>query len=68
MTKVLVLYHSTYGHIEKMAHAVAEGVRQTGAEAVVKRVPETVPEEIAIASGYKLDQAAEIAARPQERS
>lgn len=61
MTKVLVLYHSTYGHIEKMAHAVAEGVRQTGAEAVVKRVPETVPEEIAIASGYKLDQAADIA-------
>ena len=61
MTKVLVLYHSTYGHIEKMAHAVAEGVRQTGAEAVVKRVPETVPEEIAIASGYKLDQAADLA-------
>ena len=44
-----------------MAHAVAEGVRQTGAEAVVKRVPETVPEEIAIASGYKLDQAADLA-------
>ena len=61
MTKVLVLYHSTYGHVEKMAEAVAEGVRAGGAEAVVKRVPETVPEEIAIASGYKMNQAADLA-------
>ena len=45
MTKVLVLYYSTYGHIETMAYAVAEGVREAGAEAVVKRVPETVPAE-----------------------
>ena len=43
MAKVLVLYYSSYGHIEKMAYAVAEGVRQAGAEAVVKRVPELVP-------------------------
>jgi len=61
MTKVLVLYYSTYGHIEKMAYAVAEGVREAGAEAVVKRVPELVPEDVARNSGYKLDQPAPIA-------
>lgn len=48
MTKVLVLYYSSHGHIETMA--------QAGAEAVIKRVPELVPEEIARKSGYKLDQ------------
>ncbi|QDL90659.1 NAD(P)H:quinone oxidoreductase [Paroceanicella profunda] len=61
MTKVLVLYYSSYGHIETMAEAVAEGVRSTGAEAVVKRVPETVPEEIAKGAHFKLDQAAPVA-------
>jgi NAD(P)H dehydrogenase (quinone) len=61
MTKVLVLYHSSYGHIETMAQAVAEGVRAGGAEATIKRVPELVPEEIARKSGIKLDQAAPIA-------
>jgi NAD(P)H dehydrogenase (quinone) len=61
MTKVLVLYYSTYGHIETMAYAVAEGVREAGAEAVVKRVPETVPEEIARGAYFKLDQPAPIA-------
>ncbi|WP_020185577.1 NAD(P)H:quinone oxidoreductase [Methylopila sp. 73B] len=61
MTKVLVLYYSTYGHIETMANAVAEGVREAGAEAVVKRVPETAPEEVAKASHFKLDQVAPIA-------
>jgi NAD(P)H dehydrogenase (quinone) len=61
MTKVLVLYYSSYGHIEKMAGAVAEGVREAGAEAVIKRVPELVPEEVAKKSGFKLDQAAPIA-------
>jgi NAD(P)H dehydrogenase (quinone) len=61
MAKVLVLYYSAYGHIEKMAGAVAEGVRQAGAEVVIKRVPELVPEEVARKSGYKLDQAAPIA-------
>lgn len=61
MTKVLVLYYSAYGHIEQMAEAVAEGVRAAGAEAVVKRVPELVPEEVAQKSGYKLDQKAPIA-------
>lgn len=61
MTKVLVLYYSSYGHIETMAQAIAEGVREAGAEAVIKRVPELVPEEVAKKSGYKLDQKAPIA-------
>lgn len=61
MAKVLVLYYSTYGHIETMANAVAEGAQETGAEVVVKRVPETVPEEIARQNHFKLDQAAPVA-------
>jgi NAD(P)H dehydrogenase (quinone) len=61
MTKVLVLYYSSYGHIEKMAGAVAEGAREAGAEVVIKRVPELVPEDLARKSGFKLDQAAPIA-------
>jgi NAD(P)H dehydrogenase (quinone) len=61
MTKVLVLYYSTYGHVEAMAHAVAEGAREAGAEAVVKRVPETVPAEIAEKAHFKLDQPAPVA-------
>ena len=62
MTKVLVLYHSTYGHLEKMAEAVAEGARQVeGVQVDIMRVPELVPEELAIQSGYKMDQAAPIA-------
>ena len=61
MAKVLVLYYSTYGHIETMAGAVADGAREAGAEVVVKRVPETVPEEVAKKSHFKLDQAAPVA-------
>ena len=61
MTKVLVLYYSSYGHIEKMAYAVAEGAREAGATVDVKRVPENVPEAIAKASHFKLDQPAPIA-------
>ena len=61
MTKVLVLYYSSYGHIEKMAYAVAEGARAAGASVEVKRVPENVPEAIAKASYFKLDQPAPIA-------
>ena len=61
MTKVLVLYYSSYGHIARMAEAVAEGVRQAGAEAIIKRVPELVPADIAKKSGYKVDQTAPIA-------
>jgi NAD(P)H dehydrogenase (quinone) len=62
MTKVLVLYYSAYGHIETMAYAVAEGVQAAGADADVKRVPELVPESVAKASHFKLDQKAPIAA------
>ncbi|MFZ5720802.1 MAG: NAD(P)H:quinone oxidoreductase [Pseudomonadota bacterium] len=62
MTKVLVLYHSTYGHVETMANAIAEGARSVeGVEVDIKRVPETVPEDLARKSGYKLDQAAPVA-------
>ena len=61
MPKVLVLYHSAYGHIEAMANAIAEGAREAGAQVDVKRVPETVPEDIARAAHFKLDQAAPIA-------
>ncbi len=66
MAKVLVLYYSMYGHIEAMAYAMAEGAREvTGVDAVVKRVPETIPEERARAIGVKLDQPAPIAT-PEE--
>ncbi len=61
MAKILVLYYSAYGHIETMAYAVAEGATAAGAEVVVKRVPELVPEEVARASHFKLDQKAPIA-------
>jgi NAD(P)H dehydrogenase (quinone) len=61
MSKVLVLYYSSYGHIETMANAVAEGARETGAVVDIKRVPELVPEEVARNSQYKLDQPAPIA-------
>jgi len=55
------VYYSSYGHIEAMAGAVAEGVREAGAEATIKRVPELVSDEVARASHFKLDQAAPIA-------
>jgi NAD(P)H dehydrogenase (quinone) len=61
MTKVLVLYYSSYGHLEKLANAIAEGARSTGAKVDIKRVPETVPAEVAKASYFKLDQAAPVA-------
>jgi NAD(P)H dehydrogenase (quinone) len=61
MAKVLVLYYSSYGHIETMATAVAAGASAAGATAAIKRVPETVPIEIARASHFKLDQIAPIA-------
>ncbi|WP_109480387.1 NAD(P)H:quinone oxidoreductase [Paraburkholderia sp. C35] len=61
MAKVLVLYYSAYGHIEQMAEAIAEGARGAGAQVDIKRVPETVPEEIAKKAHYKLDQQAPIA-------
>lgn len=61
MAKVLVLYYSSYGHIEQMAAAVAQGARAAGAEVDIKRVPETAPEDVAKAAHFKLDQAAPVA-------
>ncbi|HVW58234.1 MAG TPA: NAD(P)H:quinone oxidoreductase type IV [Rhizobiaceae bacterium] len=61
MTKILVLYYSSWGHSEQMARSAAEGARETGADVTVKRVPELVPEAVAKAAHYKLDQAAPIA-------
>lgn len=55
MTKVLVLYYSSYGHVEAMAEAVAEGARAGGAEVDIKRVPETAPDEIVEKMGFKTD-------------
>lgn len=60
MAKVLVLYYSTYGHTETMAHAVAEGARAAGASVDIKRVAETVPEEFARANHFKYDQDAPV--------
>jgi NAD(P)H dehydrogenase (quinone) len=61
MAKVLVLYYSSWGHMEQMAKAAAEGVRDARADVTIKRVPELVPEAVAKAAHYKLDQEAEIA-------
>ena len=61
MSKVLVLYYSSYGHIETMAHAIAEGARAAGADVDVKRVPETAPLEVARNAHFKLDQSADVA-------
>ncbi|MBK1734657.1 NAD(P)H:quinone oxidoreductase type IV [Halorhodospira abdelmalekii] len=65
MSKILVLYYSTYGHVETLARAVAEGAQSTGAQVTVKRVPETMPEETARKAGVKLDQEAPLAS-PEE--
>ena len=62
MAKVLVLYYSSYGHIETMAKAVAEGAREAGATVDIKRVPETAPLEVAKNAHFKLDQEAPVAA------
>ncbi len=61
MAKLLVLYYSSYGHIETMAKAVAEGASAAGAQVDIKRVPETAPLEVAKNAGFKLDQDAPIA-------
>jgi NAD(P)H dehydrogenase (quinone) len=61
MSKVLVLYYSSYGHIETLADAIAEGARSTGATVDIKRVPETAPPEVAKAAHFKLDQQAPVA-------
>ncbi len=61
MAKILVLYYSSWGHMEQMAKAAAEGAREAGADVTIKRVPELVPEAVAKAAYYKLDQDAPIA-------
>lgn len=61
MARVLVLYYSSYGHIERMANAVAHGARESHADVVVKRVPELVPLQVAQRAGYKLEQTASVA-------
>ena len=61
MAKILVLYYSTYGHVETMAEAVAAGAREAGGTVDIRRVPELVPEEVATQSHFKLDQAAPLA-------
>jgi NAD(P)H dehydrogenase (quinone) len=66
MTKILVLYYSSYGHIERMAEAVAEGARSVaGTEVAIKRVPELMPDDVARKAGVKLDQKAPLA-KPDE--
>ncbi|MEM5457474.1 NAD(P)H:quinone oxidoreductase [Paraburkholderia phytofirmans] len=61
MSKVLVLYYSSYGHVEALAEAVAEGARAAGATVDVKRAPETAPEDVAKGAHFKLDQQAPVA-------
>jgi len=61
VSKVLVLYYSSYGHIEQMAEAIAAGVREAGSSVDIKRVPETVPDDVAKNAGYKLNQVARVA-------
>ena len=61
MAKVLVLYYSSYGHIEAMAKAVAEGAASAGAQVDIKRVPETAPLEVAKNAHFKFDQEAPVA-------
>lgn len=62
MARMLVLYYSAYGHVERMAQAIADGARSVGGvEAVIKRVPELMPEDLARKAGVKLDQKAPIA-------
>jgi len=66
MTKVLVLYYSSYSHVETMAGEIAEGSASVdGVEVTVKRVPETMPEDAARNAGVNLDQQAPLA-EPQE--
>ena len=61
MSKILVLYYSSYGHIETMADAIAEGARSQGALVNIRRVPETAPHDVAVAAHFKLDQIAPVA-------
>lgn len=64
MPKVLVLYYSSYGHIERMAEAVAEGARGAGAEVDIRRVPETAPEAVVKGAHFKTDSAHAVISGP----
>lgn len=66
MPKVLVLYYSSYGHIEQMAEAMAEGARGAGAEVDIRRVAETAPAEVVKAAGFKVDTAHPVLDDPNE--
>ncbi|MBO9714620.1 NAD(P)H:quinone oxidoreductase [Sphingomonas sp.] len=66
MPKILVLYYSSYGHLAKMADAVAEGARSAGAQVDVRRVPETAPFEVAQAAGFVVDHSHEVLEDPNE--
>ncbi len=65
MTKVLILYYSSYGHIEQMAEAVADGARAAGAEVDIRRVPETAPQAVVEAAHFKTDSAHPVIDGPQ---
>jgi len=65
MTKVLVLYYSSYGHIGRMAEAVAEGARGAGAQVDILRVPETAPEAVVKAAGFKTDASHDVISGPE---
>lgn len=60
MAKILVLYYSSYGHVETLAQAVADGARRAGGDVSIKRVPETAPQKVAEAAHFKLDQEAPV--------
>ena len=64
MAKVLVLYYSSYGHIEQMADAVAEGASSAGAEVTIRRVAETAPADVAAAAHFKTDTAHDLIEGP----
>ena len=66
MTKILVLYYSSYGHTAQMAEAVAEGIREGGAEAVIRHVPETAPEEVVKSAGFQKMEGHTCIGRPDE--
>src|SRR3546814_21027646 len=66
MAKILVLYYSSYGHIEQMADAVAEGARAAGAEVDIRRVAENAPEAVVKAAGFKTDTAHPLLGDPNE--
>ena len=61
MTKLLVLYYSSYGHMEAMAKAAAEGAKEAGADVTIKQIPELLTEEQQKAAGYKMDKVGEVA-------